>query len=149
MALGYSASRLSYLRESYTRGEIQSKTGIHWKTQEAVLANTKTLSATQRQSLTSFYGKSTYSDFRFQGLSVKNATRFRGYTPATVKRVALEFENFLGRVSEHLIRVKYYDESESVIKRKLLEEQGGIIESYRIHSRKTHIVYEEWETHYM
>lgn len=82
----FSTSRISFLRETFTRGQIQKQTGIHWARQEAVLSGTKTLSVTERQSLTRMYRRETYIDLRNAGMSVSQSKRFRGYAPPSIHK---------------------------------------------------------------
>lgn len=147
MAYGFSASRLDYLRIARTRGEIQKATGIHWKTQEAVLAGTKTLSTEQRASLSNFYSRSTYKDFREQGWSVSQATRFRGYSPTTVLTKQIEYEDMLNNLSEKILINKHYKESISEIQGRLLTEKLGIKEAIRKATEQSDRSFEDWMSH--
>jgi len=91
----YAASRLKYLRHEYTRGQIQQLTGIHWKTQEAVLEGRRDLLGFEKQNLASTYGKEVYSNLKDLGMSASQATRFRSYATQTVYDIEIEFSGLV------------------------------------------------------
>lgn len=131
MAQAFSADRIMYMRMSLTRGQIQKLTGIHWKTQEAVLAGTRFLDQQQKARLHSEYSKTAYKSMREDGFSVKQATQYRGYTPFSVIDTQLKFQQRVTEIAEHGITMKYYGKSNSFIMQKLAEEKASFMQAIR------------------
>jgi len=122
MILGFSADRILHMQGILSKKEIWERTGLHWNTQNAVIRGTKFLDFEQKKLLQSAYGKLTYSEFRAQGMNVKQATRFRGLSPATVVKTELRFNKKIDELARHSITSKYRDLSAQQIKRKLDDE---------------------------
>jgi hypothetical protein len=82
--MAWASERLEYLRGFMSRGEIQSETGIHWKTQEAILGGRQELDSSYNNPLRNLYARTTYNNMRSTGFSVSQSTRFRYSEPGGV-----------------------------------------------------------------
>jgi hypothetical protein len=95
----YEQSRLLYVRDYFTRGEIQSITGLHWKTQEAVIAGTIDLIPEWKNEITQLYTRTVYGNLRDVGMSVSQASRFRNYAVDAVYDIQSKYQGVLDQLA--------------------------------------------------
>ena len=142
--MSWASERLDYLRGIYTRGQIQSETGIHWRTQEAVLAGRATLSDEYRPALRSYYGRTTYGQMRESGFNVSQASRFRGSPPSLVLERLTNVQTLIRDLSTGSLLSQYNREDRPIgtaqYYRDLVERTQAVTEGMR----SSVLMYEQW-----
>lgn len=144
----WASSRLEYLRGFMTRGEIQSVTGIHWKTQEAILKGTVDIATEFKNPLRNLYGRVAYSEMRVTGFSVSQASRFRYSDPTVMSGRINTVSNLVKDLAKGSLSSQIEREGVTYTTGQYASKLSDRIESVLEGMQQSTKVYEQWIDEY-